>query len=63
MAHTISYLSGAKPVGEESWQGSMSEAQALAQKVVNADEYDRVEIRDETGQLVYHYPRVFSKAP
>lgn len=62
MPHTIAYMQNCRLVAEEPWEGSFSEAQDLAKSAVDSGEYDRAEIRDETGQLKFHYPRALRSA-
>lgn len=59
MPYTIIYhhVDGER-FGSEEWKRGLEEAKALANRAVLVGTSKRVEIRDEAGALVYHYPRV-----
>lgn len=56
MTYTIRYYQDARPTGDEHWTGIFGEAKALAENAVGSGTADRVEILDEAGQLLFHYP-------
>lgn len=62
VTYTIIYFNGGREQGSESFSGKMSEAQAFAEDAVGTGAYDRVEIRDANGVLVWHHPRTVRPA-
>ena len=63
MPYVISYMqNGGSLIGSEAWPRGFEEAKAHAKKAVLVGTAERVEIRDEGGSLVYHYPRVMRPA-
>jgi len=56
MAFTIKYYEAGRPTGDEHWTGIFGEARALAQNAVTTGAAEKVEIRDEAGQLIFQYP-------
>jgi hypothetical protein len=60
MTYTIRYFQDSRPTGDEHWTGIYGEAKALAENAVNSGAADRVEILDEAGQPVFHYPPLTS---
>jgi hypothetical protein len=63
MSYTISYLRrGRDEIGSERWQRGLEEAKAHAKKAVLVGTAERAEIRDESGALVFHYPRITERA-
>jgi hypothetical protein len=58
MAYLIRYFQNSRPTGDEHWTGIFGEAKALAGNAVKTGAAQRVEILDEDGQIVFHYPRI-----
>ena len=56
MAYTISYLQNSLETGSEHWTDTLAAAQDRARTAVALGAADRVEVRDETGSLVFHHP-------
>ena len=56
MTYTIRHFEGDRPTGDEHWTGIFGEAKALAENAVATGSAQRVEVLDEAGQLVFHYP-------
>lgn len=53
-----------QPTSLETWDDILFEsAKEHARTLVENDLADRVEIRDENKQLLYHYPRTLQPAP
>ena len=58
MSYTIDYLTDDRVTGSEHWTDSLELARDLAKESVASGTADRVEIRDESGALVFHHPRI-----
>ena len=62
MSYTISYLKSSRSDADEHWKGHLSEAQDLARRSVDDGTCESAEIRDDKGQLLFHYPRALHSA-
>jgi hypothetical protein len=62
MAYTVVYIQKETVSGTEPWPGKLIDAQDLAHKAVANGAADRVEIRDENGELVFRHPRATRRA-
>jgi hypothetical protein len=56
VAYEIRYLKGERPLGIETWDGSLDEARGMAKAAVESGEYDSGEVHGEQG-LIYRWPR------
>jgi hypothetical protein len=61
VAYTIKYISGGL-IRTEHWAGKFAMAVATAKKAVADKKADRVEIRNEAGELIHSTPRVMYDA-
>lgn len=57
MPYNIIYLRAEKKLGNTPWNNSLEKAVEHAKFQMNVHKADRVEIRDDCGALVFHYPR------
>jgi hypothetical protein len=57
--YIISFFTGTKPAGTETYRGALDMAKALAMAAVDRGSADRVEVRDINKNLMFHYPRTF----
>ena len=62
MPYTMVYIRKEKVSGTDPWPGKLIDAQDLAHKAVTNGAADRVEIRDENGELVFRHPRAARRA-
>jgi hypothetical protein len=61
VTYTINYLSGSA-VTAERWVGKFDMAVATAKKAVADKRADRVEIRNEAGELIHSTPHIMHPA-
>jgi len=61
MAYKIDYLDAKGLIGSDTCNGPLSKAQAIAEKAITDKMADAVEIRDETGKLIFRRPRTLSR--
>ena len=57
MEYRITYITPRGTSGDLSFIGSFDEIRTEAREAVHSGECERVEVRDDTGALRYHYPR------
>lgn len=57
--YTIVHFKGSHTIRRETYHGELDTAKALAVAAVEKGGADRVEVRDVSGQLAFHYPRTF----
>ncbi len=62
MPYTISYLNSGRVEADEQWNGDFEEAKRLAKKAVGSGSFGKCEIRDDSGALIFHTPRVLRRA-
>jgi hypothetical protein len=58
MRYAIDLLENSRNVWTEFWPGSFDEAKEHAREAVKSGCAERAEIRDESGNLRFHFPRV-----
>jgi hypothetical protein len=57
MTYAIDLLEGGRSAATEYWPGRFDAAKEQAKNAVLTGCAERVEIRDESGKLLFHYPR------
>ena len=58
MIYNIIYMRAERQIGGTPWDQGLEKAKEHAKLQMAAQNADRVEIRDDTGALVFHYPRM-----
>lgn len=61
MSYTIRYFRDGEHF-EEKWRGLLSEAKDMSVGAVAVGGYDRAEIHDAYGQLIFYFPRITRRA-
>jgi hypothetical protein len=63
VAYTINYFKQSRlEWADDPWRGTLEDAQATAENAVASGTAERVEVRNEHGDLVFHYPRTTRRA-
>jgi hypothetical protein len=58
MTYSIRLYQNGRPTGDEHWSDIFGEAKALAETAVETGAADRVEILDDAGGPIFHYPPI-----
>jgi len=59
---TITYMETRGVTHQDFWRGALARAQDVARNAVDSGGWKRVEIRNDAGELIFHYPRVMRPA-
>lgn len=62
MPYTINYMINDRIEWTDHWPDTLETAQAVGKEAVEAGTAERIEIRDEQGAAVFHYPRTLHRA-
>lgn len=62
MIYTIRFMRDEIVLGETPWDSGLGEAKTHAREHMEINQADRVEVRDESGSLVFQHPRALRNA-